>query len=269
MDSRLFGLTIDEVRSLAFELAEKNNLLHNFSKTKKMAGKCWFYSFLKRNPEISLRSAEPTSLARTMGFNRAVVKQSFGLLLELYNLYYFAADRVYNVDETGITRVPNKQSKVLALRGKRQVGGLVSAERGILVTAVACMSASGIYMPTMFVFPRQSAKPELLDNAPPGSTAKYHPSGWMQKEIFLKWFQRFVEFSKPNAEKPVLLLLDGHSTHTKSIELLDMVRENHVHLLCFPPHCTHRMQPLDVAFTVPLSNYYSQEVRKWLQCHPG
>ncbi|XP_069681190.1 uncharacterized protein [Periplaneta americana] len=269
MESRLFGLTIDEVRSLAFELAEKNNLAHSFNRTKKMAGKCWFYSFLKRNPQLSLRSAEPTSLARAMGFNRVVVKQFFDLLSDLYKKHNFTADRVFNVDETGIRTVPNKQSKVLALRGKRQVGGLVSAERGILVTAETCMSASGIYMPTMFVFPRQRAKPELLDNAPPGSTAEYHPSGWMQKDLFVKWFQRFVEFSKPSKEKPVLLLLDGHSTHTKSIELIEMAKGNNVHLLCFPPHCTHRMQPLDVAFMAPLSNYYSQEARKWLQSHPG
>lgn len=269
MESRLFGLTIDELRTLAFELAERNNIVNNFNKTKAKAGKCWFYSFMKRNPHLSLRSAEPTSLARATGFNRAVVKKFFDLLSELYDKYKFTADRVYNVDETGIRTVPNKQSKVLALRGKRQVGGLVSAERGILVTAETCMSASGIYMPTMFVFPRQRAKPELLDNAPPGSTAEYHPSGWVQKDIFVRWFRRFVEFSKPTKEKPVLLLLDGHSTHTKSIELIDMARENNVHLLCFPPHCTHRMQPLDVAFMAPLSNYYSQEARKWMQSHPG
>jgi hypothetical protein len=39
------------------------------------------------------------------------------------------------------------------------------------------MSASGVFMPPMFVFPRARAKPELLDDAPPGSTAHYHPSG--------------------------------------------------------------------------------------------
>ena len=269
MESRLFGLTLTELRSLAYELAERNKLKHNFSSAKKMAGKDWLYSFLRRNPELKLRSPEPTSLARAIGFNRTVVKQFFDLLSDLYDRYKFSPDRIYNVDETGIRTVPSKQSKVLSMRGKRQVGCLTSGERGQLVTAETCMSASGSYMPTMFVFPRQRAKPELLDDAPPGTSAEYHSSGWMQKDIFVKWFERFISFSKPTKEKPVLLLLDGHATHTKSLELINMARENNVILLCFPQHCTHRMQPLDVSFMAPLSQYYSEEVRKWLQSHPG
>lgn len=62
----------------------------------------------------------------------------------------------------------------------------------------------------------------------------------------------------------VLLLLDGH---TKSLELIDKARDAGVILLCFPPHCTHRLQPLDVAFMKPLSLYYSDEVKKLLREH--
>lgn len=36
-----------------------------------------------------------------------------------------------------------------------------------------------------------------------------------------------------------------------------------------PPHCSHRLQPLDVTFVAPLSTYYQQEVRQWLVMHPG
>ena len=79
----------------------------------------------------------------------------------------------------GITTVPNKPSKVLTLRGKKQVGASISTERGILVTVETCMSAAGNYIPLMFVFPRAKENPLLLDDAPPESSAKYHPSGWM------------------------------------------------------------------------------------------
>jgi hypothetical protein len=146
---------------------------------------------------------------------------------------------------------------------------LTSAERGTLVTAETCMSAAGVYMPTMFVFPRVKENPLLLDEAPPGSFAQYHPSGWMQSHIFVFWFKRFIEFSRPSADKPVLLILDGHATHTKSLELIELARANNVVLLCLPPHCSHRMQPLDVTFMAPLSTYYQQEVRQWLAMHPG
>lgn len=64
-------------------------------------------------------------------------------------------------------------------------------------------------------------------------------------------------------------MLDSHCTHTKSIELIQIARDNGVVLLCFPPHCTHRLQPLDVAFMKPLSTYYDRETTNWLRAHGG
>lgn len=67
----------------------------------------------------------------------------------------------------------------------------------------------------------------------------------------------------------MLLLLDGHVSHTQNIEVIDLARQNGVVILCFPPHCTHRLQPLDVAFVRPLSTYYDHAATNWLRCHPG
>ncbi|KAF2900054.1 hypothetical protein ILUMI_06138 [Ignelater luminosus] len=60
-----------------------------------------------------------------------------------------------------------------------------------------------------------------------------------------------------------------HTSHSKSVALIDLALENNVTLLCFPPHTIHRLQPLDVSFMAPLSAYYEQELRKWLVAHPG
>ena len=84
----------------------------------------------------------------------------------------------------------------------------------------------------------------------------------------MQWFKHFVSFTKPTAENRVLLVLDGHFSHTKSIELIDLAAENHVVLICLPPHCTHRMQPLDVAFMIPFKTQYAQTVETWLRDHP-
>ena len=84
-------------------------------------------------------------------------------------------------------------------------------------------------------FPRARENTLLLDDAPPGSGAKYHPSGWMQSDIFLSWFESFIQFSRPSTEKPVLLVVDGHATHTKSLELIDVARANHARLFCLLP----------------------------------
>lgn len=87
------------------------------------------------------------------------------------NTIFLLAIYIYNVDETSITTVPKKPAKVLALRRKKQVEALVSAERGVLVTAEICMSAAGNFMPTMFVFSRKRQNPMLIDDAPPASFA--------------------------------------------------------------------------------------------------
>ncbi|KAF2897696.1 hypothetical protein ILUMI_08490, partial [Ignelater luminosus] len=57
---------------------------------------------------------------------------------------------------------------------KKQVGCLSLAERGVLVTAEACMNAAGNFMPPMFVFPRKRENPLLMADAPSGSFAYYH-----------------------------------------------------------------------------------------------
>ncbi|KAG5869592.1 hypothetical protein JTB14_014721 [Gonioctena quinquepunctata] len=192
MESRLFGSTLDELKSLAFELAERNGLSDRFNEDKKKAGKAMLYAFLNRHPNIKLRSPEPTSLAKVMGFNRLSVEKHFLLLTEMMEKHKIPPERIHNVDETVNMTIPKNRSECSSLRGKRQVGCLSSAERGVLVTVEICMGAGGAFMPPLFVFPRARAKP--VDDAPPGSTAHYHPSGWMQTEIFLSWFDKFIGF---------------------------------------------------------------------------
>ncbi|XP_034839890.2 uncharacterized protein [Maniola hyperantus] len=269
MESRFFGLTTKDLRRLAYELAEQNNLQHNFCHETKMAGRIWLENFLKRNPDLSLRKPEPTSAARASGFNQVQVKRFFDLLTDLITKHKLTPDRIFNVDETGMTTVPKSMPRILGTKGKKQVGLLTSAERGQLVTVVCRFGADGSYMPPIFVYPRKRMKPELMLNAPRGSSAFCHESGWIQKDIFTEWFKKFIKFSRASVDNPVLLLLDGHASHTKNLDIIELGRINGVHVLSFPPHCTHRLQPLDVGFMKPFSTYYTEAANNWLRFNPG
>ncbi|XP_011875210.1 PREDICTED: uncharacterized protein LOC105566092 isoform X2 [Vollenhovia emeryi] len=269
MEQRLFGLTSMEVRSLAFQLAEKNNLHNSFNKETQLAGVDWLHGFMQRHSNISLRKPEATSAARAMGFNKVSVKKYFDLLTSIVQTRNITADRIFNVDETGVTVNPKQQSRIVACKGRRQVGAITSADRGETVTAVVCISAAGNYMPPMLIFPRKRMQQEFQTGLPPGSWAEVHSSGWINKNLFLSWFKKFIDFSKPSSTSPVLLLLDGHRSHTINLDVIDLAREKDVILLCFPPHCSHRLQPLDVSFFKPLSKYYEDAVRKWLRHNPG
>ena len=135
-----------------------------------------------------------------------------------------------------ITTVQSNNAKIIALKGKKQVGILSSAERGRLVTKILCRSSSGTYIPPMFIFPRQRMKMELMDGAPAGSTYACHKTGWIQLELFTQWLRHFIECVKPSQESPALLILDGHASHTKSLEAINLARQHFITIICPPPH---------------------------------
>ncbi|CAH2011577.1 unnamed protein product [Acanthoscelides obtectus] len=268
MDNRFFGLRRSDVKRMAFELAIANNIQHPFSQEKGVAGKKWLRGFFKRNPQLSVRSPQGMSNARIRGFNQESVASFFDWYEKELSKINFAPQRLFNVDETGISVVQHKRSKVISAKGKKQVATLTSAERGGLITVVTCMNAVGTYVPPLIVWPRKNMKIELMDGAPTGSIYACHPSGWIQAEIFTQWFDHFIKFTKPTPSDPVLLVLDGHYSHTRNIDVINKARENHVSIVCLPPHSTHRMQPLDVGFTGPLKTYYAQEIETWLRNNP-
>lgn len=122
MESRFFGLTTKDMRILAYDLAEKNDISHNFDTSKKMAGRIWLENFLKRNPDLSLRKPEATSAARASGFNKVSVDKFFDLLEQAIETHQLPPDRIFNVDETGMTTVPKTMPKIIGAKGKKQVG---------------------------------------------------------------------------------------------------------------------------------------------------
>ncbi|CAH1983820.1 unnamed protein product [Acanthoscelides obtectus] len=106
---------------------------------------------------------------------------------------------------------------------------------------------------------------QLMKGTPPGSISAVHPSGWVQASLFAQWFEHFINTVKPTASSPVLLILDGHYSHTRNLEVVIMARENHVCIISLPPHSTHKLQPLDKTFMGTLKSYYSEEIRQWIR----
>lgn len=269
METRMYGLSPRDVRCLAFQLAKKNNIKHPFSETSQAAGKDWFAQFRRRHPNLSLRSPESTSIARARGFNKVVVNKFFDLLKSESVDKKLPVHRIFNVDETSISTVPGHNSKIVAMRGRKQVSRITSADRGMSTTVVICSSAGGNYIPPLFIFSRKRMKEELKDGAPPGSIFSCNANGWMTIDVFSIWFDHFLNHAKPTNEDPALLILDGHGSHTKNLDVIDKARRNNVVLLCLPPHTSHKLQPLDVGVMYPLSRYLDRALENWLNNNPG
>lgn len=262
------GFTPTQVKSFAYDLATfYKKKVPECWETNKSAGSKWFNGFMKRNPTLSLRVPEATSLARAMGFNKPVVDKFFKNLSDIYLSRKLGPDQIYNVDETALTTVQST-NKVVATLGQKQVGQITSAERGTLVTMIGAINAIGNSVPPLLVFPRKNFKQHMLVGAPPGSEGAANPSGWSSKEIFLQWLNHFIKHAGPTENRPVLLIMDNHDTHI-SLEVIEIAKSNNVILLTFPPHTSHKLQPLDVSVFGPLKKYYNKECGVWIANHPG
>lgn len=267
-ESMFLGLTRENVMQMAYQIAQKKGLSTLFNSEKQSAGKKWFKLFMKRHPEISLRQPESTSVARARGFNAENVSNFFDVLEQEIDKHQLDGTRIYNVDETGISSIQKKSKKVLGLKGKHQVGSIASGERGQNTTIVCCMSAAGHYVPPLLLFKRVRQCRELSIGAPTGSVVTNNSSAWMDKDMFLKWLQHFANHVQASRSRPVLLILDGHSSHTRSLEAIEFAIDNGIIMVTLPPHTSHKLQPLDVAFFKPLQTYYVQEQEKWLRTNP-
>ncbi|KAB0804105.1 hypothetical protein PPYR_01075 [Photinus pyralis] len=172
-----YGLTYIQVRKLAFQYAVKlEKTMPESWKNVKQAGVDWMYSFMNRHPNLSLRKAENTSLSRATAFNKHNVGTFFKNYLTVINKYHFRPERILNLDETGITTVL-QAPKVIATKGKKQVGQIVSAERGQLVTFVGIISTIGNTVPPAFIFPRVHYKDHFVAGGPIGCLGMATKSG--------------------------------------------------------------------------------------------
>ena len=118
----------------------------------------------------------------------------------------------------------------MSIKGKKQVSKLMSGERGRNITVLLCINAAGDqFIPPLFVFPRARIDQKLKKHAPEGSIFDAQYSGWITVSGFLKWLEAFIKHVHPTKESPVLLILDGHSTH-KVLQV--------IHMLGLPPQAS-------------------------------
>lgn len=267
MEASLFGLTTRDVRRLAYELAVNSKITHPFSNEKQMAGTDWLGGFLLRHKDLSIRSPTGTSISRVQGFNRPQVMAFFDVYKEVLEHKSLTPLKIWNADETGVSTVV-QPGKIVATKGVRQVRKITSGERGQNHTVLCCMSSAGTYIPPLFIYPRKRMILALMNGAPIGSIAAVTASGWIDADVFLIWLQHFAKVAKCHKEDPHLIILDGHHSH-KTIAAINFAREHGIIMIQLPPHCTHRLQPLDRTFFKSLKSAYRRAADNWMVTHKG
>lgn len=77
-----------------------------------------------------------------------------------------------------------------------------------------------------------------------------------------------MKFTRPTKELPILMVLDGHSSH-KTLDVINFCRDNYIYLISTPPHTTHKLQPLDRSFMKPFKNAYNECCGLWMRANAG
>ena len=90
----------------------------------------------------------------------------------------------------------------------------------------------------------------------------------MNQEVFFEWLQHFIKCTNVLLDNKVVLILDGHKSHTHNLAALELANKQGVIMLSLPPHTSYWMQPLDLTFFKPLKTFYYQAIDDWLKCHP-
>jgi hypothetical protein len=95
-----------------------------------------------------LRKPEGLSKAKAQGMNKKAVEDYFVLYQNLCTELHIPEkpQLVFNMDETGFP-LNNIPPKIVATKGAREVVKFRNVERGENVTAFACCSASGVFIP--------------------------------------------------------------------------------------------------------------------------
>lgn len=179
----------------------------------------WFQGFVRRNPKFSFRVADNISKA-TACVTEASVKwwvTSVVAKLEADGLsdVLFDPTKIYNADETAFVFDP-KKGLVLAPIGTKRVHNITEREKE-QISVMLTLCADGNLMTPYVIYPGQrlhaSISQRLTDMA---TNINYTitQSGWETAESMLKYVECFdAELVKKSVQKPVVMFLDGHSSH--------------------------------------------------------
>ena len=198
-----YGKTQKDIMCIAQSTAAKKGLLK-----KKAIRTGWWQRFMERHDKLVLQKGDSTSFIWMDAVNEETINGYFDLLEDTLkqNDLENAPSQIYNIDETGVPLYP-KAPKIVVPKEMKKPWYQSPGRKG-QITVVACENAAGNVLPPLIIFDTKKIQHSWTKNEVPGSSDK----GWINTDLFESWFN---ELFLPNAVAacPLLLLLDGHSSH--------------------------------------------------------
>ncbi|XP_048252703.1 MFS-type transporter clz9-like [Haliotis rufescens] len=249
-----YGYTRAEVTTIATDLAI---YVGKKSKDEQPLSLQWFYGFMKRWPDLSVKKPRSLEIQRAKATSEETITHYFnelGHIMDKYNLKT-CPHRIYNVDEKGLMEHHTPPSVVTS---SQSTPAAVTTSRSSTTTVIGCGNASGSSIPPYFVFKGKRMREELLSGSTPGAAGTVSDSGWSNTEIFQHYLtEHFLKHAvAASADSPLLIVYDGHRSHV-SIPLIEWARQHHIILFVLPAHTSHVLQPMDVGCFGPFAKIYN------------
>lgn len=223
-------------------------------------GKSWLDRFRVRHPEIRSIWTRQIESARYKAVSYEVVETWFNAVTELFLANQYPPERIYNMDESGFGVVTSQSSRALVnIRGKsswKVVNG-----RQEWITAIGCISASGVALPPLLIFKAKHTNSGWIPPiAPSNWRFSTSNSGWTSDSHAYEWLTTVFEpETKPeDPDLRRLLIMDGHGSHITA-NVIAYCMGNAIDLLILPPHTSHVPQPLDISVFAPLKRALALE----------
>ena len=230
--------------------------------------KGWWTKFMGRHQDVlSLRTPATLSLARASASSKKSIDNYFDMLEQILNETGLCGypGLIYNMDESGFPLDP-KPLRTVNCRGSKNPLCVSSGSKS-QVSIAACVSASGQSLPPYIIWKRKTMPPVMATGELPGTEYGLSEKGWMNSTLFNAWFRKIFLRYAP-ASRPILLLLDGHSSHYCP-DTIQLASENEVIMFTLPPNTTHITQPLDKGVFGPFKAHWKLVCHDYLVSHPG
>jgi len=231
-------------------------------------GKNWSAGFRARHKDaLDCRYLDTLDLERHKADSEPSYSRYFATLEQKITQYNIKPHNCYNMDEKGflighLQKVRRIFPKAL-LKTRKLLGTGQDGSRH-WITLIATICADGSSLPPALIYKAVSGN--LQDTWLQEYNPEEHPcwfasspNGWTSDELGLSWLRSLFDPQTSDKAKRDwrLLMLDGHGSHC-TLDFLEWCHKRRILVAIYPPHSTHRLQPLDVSLFGPLAAHYSQ-----------
>jgi hypothetical protein len=187
------------------------------------------------------------------------------------------SENMYNMDEKGFMLGTLKRSLRIFSKASWKAGKVKEALQDgsrEWTTVMGCVCGDGSSLSSGIIYQGvkgiQSTWLQDVDSSKHHAFFSHSPSGWSNDDLSLAWLKEvFYPQTKEKARREYrLLLLNGHESHL-TMDFITFCDENKIILAVFPPHATHKLQPLDVVLYGPLSGAYNRKLTTYLYNSQG